>query len=90
MDLPHKLNFVIHDWGSGLGFHWCNLNRDRVQSITYMEALVSPIPTWNQFPEQSRAIFQAMRSDKGLLRKTPQAKRKQSYGFLFFIQEKKL
>ena len=65
MDLPKKLNFVIHDWGSGLGFHWCNLNRERVQSITFMEAVVGPIPTWKHFPEQTRAFFQAMRSEQG-------------------------
>ena len=31
LDLPQKLTFVIHDWGSALGFHWCNMHRDRVK-----------------------------------------------------------
>ena len=65
MALPKKLHFVIHDWGSGLGFHWCNLNRDRVASISYLEALVGPIPSWDKFPEVSRQVFQAMRSPAG-------------------------
>ena len=65
MQLPKKLNFVIHDWGWGLGFHWCNLHRDRVRSITYMEALVSPMRTWEDFPETSREFFRALRTDAG-------------------------
>ena len=28
--------FVIHDWGSALGFDWSNQNRDRVQGLAYM------------------------------------------------------
>ncbi len=31
LDLPQKLTFVIHDWGSCLGFHWCNMHKDRVK-----------------------------------------------------------
>ncbi len=31
LDLPQKVTFVIHDWGSALGFHWCNMHRDRVK-----------------------------------------------------------
>lgn len=65
MNLPEKIHLVIHDWGSALGFHWCNMNRNRVASITYMEALVTPIKDWSQFPEQSRDFFQALRSPKG-------------------------
>ena len=31
LNLPQKVTFVIHDWGSALGFHWCNIHRDRVK-----------------------------------------------------------
>ena len=31
LNLPQKVTFVIHDWGSALGFHWCNMHRDRVK-----------------------------------------------------------
>ncbi len=55
---------VLHDWGSGLGFDWANRNRDKVQGIAYMEAIVKPV-TWNDWPEDARSIFQAMRSDAG-------------------------
>lgn len=56
---------VIHDWGSGLGFHWANRHRDRVQGIVYMEAIVKPIDSWEHWPEAARQIFQAMRSEAG-------------------------
>ncbi|XP_076808936.1 coelenterazine h 2-monooxygenase-like [Clavelina lepadiformis] len=50
MNLPKKINLVVHDWGSGLGFHWANLNRDRVASITYMEGIVGPFESWEAGP----------------------------------------
>lgn len=55
---------VVHDWGSGLGFHWANNYRDRVQGLVYMEAIVRPVK-WEEWPESARGIFQAMRSPKG-------------------------
>ena len=36
---------VLHDWGSALGFDWAMRNRDRLQGIAYMEAIVTPL-TW--------------------------------------------
>jgi len=59
-----NVTLVIHDWGSGLGFHWARLNPDRVKGIAYMEAIVMPI-TWEDWPEGARGIFQGFRSAKG-------------------------
>jgi len=56
--------FVIHDWGSALGFDWANQNRDRVAGIAYMEAVVQPM-NWDDFPENARGVFQGFRSDAG-------------------------
>ena len=56
---------VIHDWGSGLGFHWAHRHPDQVKGITYMEAIVQPLGGWDQWAEPSRQIFQAMRSPAG-------------------------
>jgi len=42
-----KITFVVHDWGSALGFHWANRNRDRVKGIAYMEAIVRPVLWWS-------------------------------------------
>ncbi len=55
---------VIHDWGSALGFDWSNRNRDAVQGIAYMEAIVRPV-TWEEWPDAARKVFQGFRSDAG-------------------------
>ena len=60
--LGRNIVFVIHDWGSALGFDWANQNRDRVAGIAYMEALVTPV-TWNDWPENARRAFQGFRSE---------------------------
>jgi haloalkane dehalogenase len=64
LDLGDEITFVIHDWGSALGFDWANRHRDRVAGIAYMEAIVRPV-TWDEWPDSARSIFQAMRSEAG-------------------------
>ena len=56
--------FVIHDWGSALGFDWGNRHRDRTRGFCYMEALVRPV-TWDEWPEAAKAVFQGFRSPAG-------------------------
>jgi haloalkane dehalogenase len=58
------VTFVIHDWGSALGFDWANRHRDAVKGIAYMEAIVQPI-TWDEFPNAVKPVFQGFRSPKG-------------------------
>src|SRR5262249_55738706 len=45
LGVAERVTFVIHDWGSALGFDWANRHRDAVKGIAYMEALVRPA-TW--------------------------------------------
>ena len=59
-----NVTLVIHDWGSGLGFHWARLNPESVKGIAYMEAIVTPV-TWEDWPEGARGIFKGFRSSKG-------------------------
>ena len=59
-----NVTLVVHDWGSGLGFHWARLNPESVKGIAYMEAIVMPM-TWDDWPESARGIFQGFRSSKG-------------------------
>jgi haloalkane dehalogenase len=56
---------VVHDWGSALGFDWANRHRDRIRGIAYMEAIVRPIASWEEWSPQATPIFQGFRSDKG-------------------------
>ena len=56
---------VVHDWGSALGFDWANHHRDRVRGIAYMEAIVRPVASWDEWSPQATPIFQGFRSDKG-------------------------
>ena len=59
-----NVRFVVHDWGSALGFDWANRNRHAVKGLAYMEAIVQPL-TWLQWPEAALKVFQGFRSDNG-------------------------
>ncbi len=59
-----NVTLVIHDWGSGLGFHWAKEHADAIRGIAYMEAIVKPV-SWEDWPEGARGIFQGFRSEKG-------------------------
>lgn len=64
LGVTEDVTLVVHDWGSGLGFDWANRHRDAVRGIAYMEAIVRPV-SWDDWPEDARGIFQAMRSEAG-------------------------
>ena len=62
--VENNVTFVIHDWGSALGFDWANRHRGSVMGIAYMEAIVMPV-TWDQWPDAARGVFQGFRSPAG-------------------------
>jgi haloalkane dehalogenase len=64
LGVRERAAFVVHDWGSALGFDWANRHRDAVRGIAYMEAIVQPL-TWKEWPEAARQLFQAFRSEAG-------------------------
>jgi len=64
LGVARDVTFVIHDWGSALGFDWANRHRGDVKGICYMEAVVRPL-TWAEWPEAARAVFQGFRSPAG-------------------------
>ena len=56
-----NITLVIHDWGSGLGFHYANKHRDNIRGIVFMEAIVKPL-TWSGMPSNNlRIAFRMMR-----------------------------
>jgi haloalkane dehalogenase len=64
LDLGDRIIFVLHDWGSALGFEWARHNPGRVAGIVYMEAIVTTV-TWADWPDNARRAFQGFRSDAG-------------------------
>lgn len=56
-----NITLVIHDWGSGLGFHYAASNEANVKGIAFMEALVKPL-RWADFPPDYKMGFKLMRS----------------------------
>lgn len=64
MGIDSDVTLVLHDWGGPLGFDWGRRNSSAVRAVAYMETIVTPV-TWDDWPEASRKIFQAMRSDAG-------------------------
>ncbi len=64
LGLTERVVLVGHDWGSALGFDWARRHPERVRGVAYMEGIVRPM-RWDEWPEQARNIFQAMRSPAG-------------------------
>jgi haloalkane dehalogenase len=64
LDVRERVIFVVHDWGSALGFDWALRHPEAVRGIAYMEAIVKPY-TWNEFAGPPRKTFEALRSAAG-------------------------
>jgi len=54
---------VIHDWGSGIGFHYARRNESNVKGIAFMEAILRPA-RWKEFPFVFKFIFKRFRNEK--------------------------
>src|SRR3546814_14366414 len=59
-----RVVLVGHDWGGALAFDRARRHPERVAGIAYMETIVRPL-TWEEWPENARAVFQGMRSPAG-------------------------
>jgi haloalkane dehalogenase len=56
-----KITLVIHDWGSGLGFHYAMENENNVKGLAFMEAILKP-SSWKDFPKDFKIGFKLMRT----------------------------
>jgi haloalkane dehalogenase len=65
LGIDRNVTLIVHDWGSALGFNWAQLHPERVRAIIYMEAIVRPFQSWDEWPEATRAFFQAQRTPAG-------------------------
>ncbi len=66
LGVTENVTLVLHDWGSGVGFHWANQNRDRIKAIAFMEAIVTSFPTWEEFPLELHEPIRMLRSEAGI------------------------
>jgi len=65
LGINNNVILVVHDFGSVLGFSWAQRHPDRVKAIVYMEGIVRPFQSWDEWPDATRAFFQAQRSPAG-------------------------
>ncbi len=56
-----NLTLVVHDWGSGLGFHYASRHPEKIRAIAFMEAIYRPMK-WTAFPFQFKLAFRMMRT----------------------------
>jgi len=64
LDVREQVTFVLHDWGSALGFDWANRHREAVKGIAYMEPIVKPL-RWADLSKPFQEIWQGFRSNAG-------------------------
>jgi haloalkane dehalogenase len=65
MGLKQNVILVVHDWGSALGFSWAQRHPKRIKALIYMEAIVRPFLSWEEWPEAAREFFKAQRTSAG-------------------------
>jgi len=56
-----NVTVVLHDWGSGLGFHYAMRHESNIKAIAFMEALVKPLK-WEDFPSDQKMGFKLFRT----------------------------
>jgi len=59
-----NITLVMHDWGSGLGFHYAMRHEDNVKGLAFMEAILSPVRSWDVLPTDLREMYQTFRTPK--------------------------
>jgi haloalkane dehalogenase len=65
LDLAKNIILVVHDWGSALGFSWAQRHSERIKAIVYMEAIVRPFLSWDEWPDATREFFKRQRTSEG-------------------------
>ncbi len=56
-----NITLVLHDWGSGLGFHYAMRHEGNIKGIAFMEAIMKTF-TWSDFPKDFKMGFKLFRS----------------------------
>ncbi len=56
-----NITFVIHDWGSALGFHYASRNEANIKAMAFFEAIIRPA-RWKDFPPDFKMGFKMFRT----------------------------
>lgn len=64
LGINQDIVFVIHDWGSALGFDYTATHPEQVAGVAYMEGVVKRLD-WSEWPEAATEIFKTFRSPAG-------------------------
>ena len=64
LGVERDIVFVLHDWGSALGFDWMRRHPRAVAGVAHMEGIVKPL-RWDEWPASATEIFRALRSEAG-------------------------
>jgi haloalkane dehalogenase len=65
LQLTKNVILVVHDWGSALGFAWAQRHPECVRALVYMESIVRPFHSWDEWPDATREFFKAQRTPDG-------------------------
>ena len=57
-----NVTLIIHDWGSMMGFHYANMNRNNIKAIAFMEALID-VPRYETMPKSTKIALSLMRTN---------------------------
>ncbi len=60
-----NVTLILHDWGSGLGFHYANTHRDAIKGIAFMEGIPAIFPEMADFPKGIQEVIGMLRSAEG-------------------------
>ncbi|MCK4985936.1 MAG: haloalkane dehalogenase [Desulfobacterales bacterium] len=56
-----NITFVIHDWGSALGFHYAMHHERNIKGLAFMEAILKSAK-WDNFPKDFKMGFKLFRT----------------------------
>ncbi len=58
-----NITLVMHDWGSGLGFHYFAKHQKNIKAMVFMEGIIQDISTF--FPKENIDFFNQLRGADG-------------------------
>ena len=64
LGVERNVTFVLHDWGTAIGFDWCRRHPKAVARVCYMEGIVQRL-NWDEWPGGASEFFRMIRSPAG-------------------------